>query len=120
MFSQRWLCNGKEVGIGACKMWSYKAAIPVSFPGSRGCGARVEGGGRGDLFVSKDRSIPELRVGFKFCTRAAFCTYPSPLLDEMPLYNSKLKCVSQMFWIQKFRTAGRRASLIVFGIETPS
>lgn len=66
MFSQRWLCNGKEVGIGACKMWSYKAAIPVSFPG-------VGRGVRDDLFVSKVRSIPQLWVGFKFRTRPAFC-----------------------------------------------
>lgn len=67
MFSQRSLCNGKEVGIGACKMWSYKAAIRVSSPRRRR-GIEAGEGARDDLFVSKVRSIPQLRVGFKFRT----------------------------------------------------
>ncbi|GBP12771.1 hypothetical protein EVAR_6103_1 [Eumeta japonica] len=64
MFSQRWLCNGKEVGIGAGKMWSYKAAVPTALasppsaplylPALR-CTWPLQGG---HLFVSK-ACLPE-------------------------------------------------------------
>lgn len=65
------------------------------------------------MFASKVRSIPQLRVGFKFRTGPPFVRGPSQLLDEMPLYNFKLKCV--LVNVLNLRVqVGSAATLIVF------